>query len=258
MKVVKVKDINIGEGKPKICVPVIGNSISVIEQNAKAAGESVADIVEWRCDYFGNIFDNENALEALEVVSNNINGKPLLCTFRSSNEGGEQAITSAKYIELYEIFIKTGLIDMVDVELFAGDEVVGKIISIAKENSVKVIISNHDFDKTPQDDEIRTRLVKMQSLGGDIAKMAVMPRSNADVLRLMSVTRCTKDKSMNIPVITMSMAAQGMISRMSGEIFGSDVTFGAVTDISAPGQINIDILSEILNTIHNGMEKYYE
>ena len=115
--------------------------------------------------------------------------------------------------------------------------------------------SNHDFDKTPEDEEIRTRLVKMQSLGGDIAKMAVMPQCNADVLRLMSVTRSTKDECLNIPVITMSMAAEGMISRMSGEIFGSDVTFGAVTDVSAPGQIDISVLSGILNTIHNEMEK---
>lgn len=254
MKVVKVKDVNIGEGKPKICVPVIGDSISAITQNAKAAGGSVADLVEWRCDYFENIFDNKNALEALKVVTNNINGKPLLCTFRSSNEGGEQAIASEKYIELYEIFMKTGLIDMVDVELFAGDDVVGKIISIAKENNVKVIISNHDFDKTPEDMEIMNRLIKMQSLGGDIAKIAVMPQCKSDVIRLMSVTRHTKDECMNIPVITMSMAAQGKISRMSGEIFGSDVTFGAVTDVSAPGQINIDILSQILDTIHDGME----
>lgn len=254
MKVIKVKNINIGEGKPKICVPVIGNSISVIAQNAKAAGESIADIVEWRCDYFDGVFDKNRALEALEVVSNNIGEKPLLCTFRSSNEGGEQAITSEKYIELYVILMQTGLVDMVDVELFAGDELVEAIIAKAKEYNVKVIISNHDFDKTPGDEDIRNRLIKMQSLGGDIAKIAVMPKNNADVLRLMSITRSTKDECMNIPVITMSMAAKGVISRISGEIFGSDVTFGAVTDISAPGQININVLSGILDTIHSGNE----
>ena len=63
-----------------------------------------------------------------------------------------------------------------DVEAFTGDEVVKDIIEGAHAHGVKVVASNHDFDKTPDKDDIVGRLVKMQELGADIPKIAVMPQ----------------------------------------------------------------------------------
>lgn len=178
---------------------------------------------------------------------------PVLFTFRTANEGGEKAIEPAAYAELNKRAAATGLIDLVDVEAFTGDEVVRDIIESAHESGVVVVASNHDFEKTPEKDEIVRRLRKMQELGADIPKIAVMPQSRKDVLTLLSATEEMASKYADRPIITMSMSATGLISRLCGECFGSALTFGAVGKASAPGQMNASDLSEILNLIHTSL-----
>ena len=77
---------------------------------------------------------------------------------------------------------------MVDVEAFTGDEAVRAIVETAHEAGVKVVGSNHDFHQTPEQEEIVARLCKMQELGVDIPKIAVMPVCKKDVLTLLSAT----------------------------------------------------------------------
>ena len=117
---------------------------------------------------------------------------------------------------------------------------------------MKVVASNHDFDKTPAQDDIVSRLKKMQALDADILKIAVMPRNKKDVLTLLAATEemfsCT-----DRPVITMSMAGTGVISRLSGEVFGSALTFGAAKKASAPGQMNVQDLKTVLTLLHNAL-----
>ena len=178
---------------------------------------------------------------------------PVLFTFRTANEGGEKAIEPAAYAELNKRAAATGLIDLVDVEAFTGDEVVRDIVESAHESGVVVVASNHDFEKTPEKDEIVRRLRKMQELGADIPKIAVMPQSRKDVLTLLSATEEMVSEYADRPIITMSMSATGLISRLCGECFGSALTFGAVGKASAPGQMNASDLSEILNLIHTSL-----
>lgn len=94
-------------------------------------------------------------------------------------------------------------------------------------------MSNHDFHKTPAAEEIVQRLRKMQELGADIPKIALMPQNKADVLTLLSATLEMQERYADRPIITMSMAKTGVISRLSGEVFGSAATFGAVKKASA-------------------------
>ena len=89
----------------------------------------------------------------------------------------------------------------------------------------------------------------MERAGADIAKIAVMPQKAEDVLELLSAT-LKAVQSMSCPVITMSMGKSGMISRVCGEIFGSSVTFGSMHTSSAPGQIDIEALRQMLAVLH--------
>lgn len=102
--------------------------------------------------------------------------KPLLFTFRSAKEGGEQAISTEAYIALNRAAIDSGLVDMIDLELFTGDDQVKETVAYAHAHDVKVVMSNHDFHKTPEAEEIIARLRKMQSFDADIPKIALMPR----------------------------------------------------------------------------------
>ena len=114
-----------------------------------------------------------------------------------------------------------------------------------------VIVSSHDFEKTPPKEELVSRMEKMQRLGADIAKVAVMPRSGEDVLTLLSATLEMHEHHARVPLITMSMSSAGVLSRLSGEVFGSALTFGAASQVSAPGQIGVRDLKTVLDIVHN-------
>ena len=115
-------------------------------------------------------------------------------------------------------------------------------------------MSNHDFFKTPPQEEIVSRLRKMQELEADLHKIAVMPQNQSDVLVLLSATNEMVQNYAESPIITMSMAGTGVISRLAGEVFGSALTFGAAKKASAPGQIAVADLRSVLNILHNSVK----
>ena len=178
---------------------------------------------------------------------------PILMTFRTSKEGGEKAIEPEAYAELNIKAAQTGYVDMIDVEIFTGDEIVKKIIDGAHAAGVKVVASNHDFFKTPAKADIIYRLRKMQDMNADIPKIAVMPQNKKDVLTLLAATEEMTTNYADRPIITMSMAGTGVISRLCGEVFGSSMTFGAAKKASAPGQMGVNDLNTVLGLLHNAM-----
>ena len=253
MKTVKIRNVEIGAGIPKICVPIVGVTKEDILEQAKALQTLPVDVVEWRIDWFENVFDFDALKDALTDLRAALGDLPLLMTFRTSKEGGEKAIEAEKYAELNIKAAQTGLVDMVDVEVFTGDEIVSRIIREAHAAGVKVVASNHDFDKTPDKDDIVSRLRKMQAMDADIPKIAVMPRNKKDVLTLLAATEEMATDYADRPIITMSMAGTGGISRLCGEVFGSALTFGAAKKASAPGQMGVQDLSTVLGLLHNAL-----
>ena len=211
------------------------------------------DVVEWRVDWFDGVFDFAQVEDVLKDLRPALGNTPILFTFRTSKEGGEKAIEPDVYVELNKKAAATGLVDLVDVEAFTGDSYVKEIIEAAHEAGVAVVASNHDFDKTPDKDDIVGRLRKMQELDADIPKIAVMPQNKKDVLTLLAATEEMVSEYADRPIITMSMAGTGLISRLCGEVFGSALTFGAVGKASAPGQMNAADLNTVLNLIHESM-----
>ena len=250
MSTVKIRNVVIGEGMPKICVPIVGKTKEDILKAAAVIKDTNHHIVEWRVDWFEDAFDFDKVAEVLNELRVLLEDTPLLFTFRTANEGGERAIDRSHYLKLNLDVISLNLIDIIDVELFSGDDIVSKIVTKAHANNVAVIASNHDFNKTPDKDEILERLIKMQKLGADIPKIAVMPTCKKDVITLLAATEEMATNHNDTPIITMSMGSMGLISRLCGEAFGSALTFGAIGKTSAPGQMNAADLSKILSLIH--------
>lgn len=56
---------------------------------------------------------------------------------------------------------------------------------------------------------------------------------------------------LTIPLVTMSMGQLGVISRITGELTGSAMTFASVQKASAPGQINVSDMQMLLEAIHH-------
>jgi 3-dehydroquinate dehydratase I len=249
-KTLTVKGLTIGEGTPKICVPLLGETLSQLNEEAAFLKTIDFDIVEWRVDFFEHVEDIEKVKEALVAIRSILLNAPLIFTFRSHKEGGNKEITTSFYFELNKTIAETGLIDIIDVELYNAEKEVKALIEDAHAKNVFVIISNHDFHKTPAKEEIISRLRKAQELGGDLPKIAVMPTSTADVLTLLDATNTMNEQYADRPFITMSMAGKGVISRLAGELFGSALTFGAAKKASAPGQVAVKELRSVLNLLH--------
>lgn len=251
MKSITVKNVVIGAGAPKIIVSLMGKDIQSIAAEAEYYRGLDVDIIELRIDFFSDIADIKQVIAALQTLRNHISDKPILFTFRTAKEGGEQAISPAGYIALNKVAVNSGLVDLIDLELFTGDELVRGAVEHAHTKGIKVIMSNHDFHATPSQDEIVARLRRMQDLGADIPKIAMMPQNPADVLTLLSATLDMQQNYADRPIITMSMSKTGIISRLAGEAFGSAATFGSAKKASAPGQIGVKELRAVLTLLHD-------
>ena len=247
---VVVRNIEIGSGMPKVCVPIVEKTREDILSTAKAICSTEADLVEWRADWYEDVSAFSEVIKTADMLRSILGETPLLFTFRSAREGGEKELSLESYATLLENVAKTGFVDLIDVEVFSGDDAVKNIIQTAHAHGVKVIASNHDFEGTPAREELVARLCKMQDLGADILKIAVMPQTRSDVLTLLSVTEEMSSRHTSRPVITMSMGRTGTLSRLCGEVFGSAVTFASFGKVSAPGQIAIEDLKAGLRLLH--------
>ena len=252
MKQCKIKNLTIGNDIPKICVPIVASSKEELQKVLPQYADCKdIDVIEWRGDYLSEAANPQYMIELAKEIRSFLPAIPLLFTFRTKKEGGEQEITFSDYANLNLSLAKSGFVDMVDIELFATSDSteLSSLVNQLHQTEAKIIFSNHDFHKTPDEDTILSRLTSMEQLGADIAKIAVMPQSAKDVVTLLSATVKAKE-SLNIPIVTMSMGKLGAISRISGGTFGSAMTFGALTKASAPGQISVDKLKDFLTTLY--------
>jgi len=118
----------------------------------------------------------------------------------------------------------------------------------ARKHGTRVILSYHNFGYTPGRDFLVQRFLEAERLGGDVAKVAAMPRDRMDVLTLLAAT-AEADAKAKIPLISMSMGALGSVTRMVGGAFGSALSFAVGEAASAPGQIPIADLVAVYSVI---------
>lgn len=258
MNPLKVRTVVFGEGVPKICVPIVGINRAEILSSASALRETPAHVAEWRADWFSDILDENGTpnltavtdiLRQLRSILGNI---PLLFTFRTAAEGGEKNIDFQSYRALNLAASGEGLADLADVEFFTAGNAAETLIEELHKRGVKVIVSSHDFHQTPDAKVLIDRLCTMRKIGADLPKIAVMPQSRKDVLVLLEATE-TAASLLDCPIITMSMSSAGVISRLCGEVFGSAMTFGASGKASAPGQMDVQDLSVVLELLHKSL-----
>jgi 3-dehydroquinate dehydratase-1 len=255
IRTIAVRGVVIGEGAPKTIVPITAKTAAEVLTQAQRIGASAdTDVVEWRIDYLDIASDAKALIKLAPQVAIAANGKPVILTFRTKNEGGATAIGDADYGKLYAALIKAKAADLYDVEMFRDEAVVKQIVAAAHTAGAYIVMSNHDFHATPDTAEIVARLRKQQALGADVLKIAVMPQNPGDVLKLLDATWQLRQSS-DRPLLTMSMGPTGVVSRLAGQTFGQALTFGMIGTASAPGQIEVGTLRGILTTLDNATRK---
>ncbi|WP_303295096.1 type I 3-dehydroquinate dehydratase [Methanobrevibacter woesei] len=212
----------------KIAIPIFQNTKESVIAVAEDCIDKGADILEFRID----ALDNPNPKEIKEIIEE-INF-PMIATNRIASEGGSFKGSEEERINLLLECID--LVDYVDIELQSDD----KYISLLNEGSAKTIISYHDFEKTPNLDEIYYIVEKEKELG-DIAKVAFMPKDLDDTLKVLAILSHYSN------TIAISMSDLGSYTRVMASKFNSPITFAAGTDVTAPGQIDIETMKSLLN-----------
>lgn len=249
MKTEKAGGVGFTRGRPKICVPL------AFERDwnrpLAAVQASPCDMVEWRADHFVNFTDAGQTLAVLRALRQALGDLPLIYTLRTRPEGGEAEVTEETYRTLLETAAGSGCCNFIDVEARWCESAPGGLFAAARRAGVGVIVSKHDFIRTPPQGEITRILETLRRCGGDICKLALMPNSQGDVLALMGAAVQFHREHPDELLIAISMGALGAISRIQAGFIDSALTFASAGRASAPGQIDSAVLREILDRIES-------
>jgi len=222
-----------------ICLPIVAIDREGVLRQAAAVVECEPDLIEWRVDKFEALKTPQKAMQTLEAMRAAIGDIPLIFTCRSPGEGGFQSLDADMRLQLNLAAIASGRVDIVDTELSGGEAMIGTMRDSCRHSGVKLILSYHNFESTPDEAFILDRLATAQRLGADIAKVAVMSQNPMDVLTLLSATCKARRGEVATPIVSMAMGEVGAVTRVAGALFGSDVTFAIGRESSAPGQIPV-------------------
>lgn len=242
-----------GTGRPLVCVPVVEHKEEDIYQAAKSAVSQETEVLEWRMDWFAEVFQWERTKHTMRNLQEICGDVILLCTFRSRQQGGEKDISEDRYLELLERAAQSRYADLLDVEACQLTDA-PSVMRMLHDLGQTVIGSQHYFSHTPETEQMRQDIMGMRWAGADIGKLAVMPHSPSDVARLLEVTAQMKEEYPEYPLVTMAMGGLGAVSRISGQVFGSCMTFASGGKASAPGQMPVEDVRWMLDKLSESMD----
>lgn len=218
----------------KICVPIAAtksSDVSALIVKAKAMG---ADIVEIRLDYLSEEFDKIEA--AIKGA-----GIPLIATNRKNEQGGKCEQNEKERVKKLIDLADRGF-SIVDIETTTRG--LRSIVSKLKEKGVEVIVSFHDFNRTPNLRELRNIVISQIKAGADICKIVTKADNISDNITCLSLVSQMSQKTR---IVCFAMGSQGLLSRILSPIFGGYLTYASLENgmETAPGQISIQHLKEI-------------
>jgi len=207
--------------KPRIVAVLGKNALNDVLQ------ASEADMLEVRLDLVEG-----DPLEVMRSIRSATN-LPLIATNRWRAEGGLFRGTEKERIDL--LCQASEYADFVDIELRAKlkDELMGRI-------DKPTIVSYHDFRRMPSPEELRSTLFEISETGASIAKIAVTPGFLGDNLTLLELLL-----KANTPLCVIAMGELGRHMRAIAPIYGSVLTYGYVSEATAPGQMTVSELKQM-------------
>ncbi len=253
-KLIRVQGKPLGGGTlPVIITPLVGKTLAAILDEVAAIVPKEPDLLEWRIDFFEAIGDIKAVVEAALAIRQASGGIPVLLTRRNVTEGGVPIpIAESAVVAMYVAACQARCVEMIDYELSNAPEDLKQLREVSAANGIAMIMSYHNFQMTPDAETLDSKFAEAERLGADVAKIAVMPTNEQDVLALLAATDRAR-QSIRIPLIGMSMGGIGSLSRIMGWVYGSAATFAVGKSSSAPGQMAIEDLRAVLVTVRKAV-----
>ena len=203
-----------------VCVPIFRTDLDSAQKTVNKALKLGADLVELRIDALKNP-DVDKIINFMDNLECRV-----IATNRMVKEGGLFNGSENERTKILKDVSKHA--DYVDIEMHTDPELRNKVVKSSKNS----IISYHNFKKTPSVAEL-LKIVQLEKEIGDLAKFAVMPQNIGDTLKVLEVLLKVDD------TIAISMGELGSYTRVTASLFGSPITYAAIDDGSAPGQMDI-------------------
>lgn len=252
MKTANWRGVALGEGLPKVCVSVMGGTQAELAKNAARAQMAGAQILELRIDHYDAMPDVKAAIAACRAVREAAEDLPLLFTMRTVRDGGLGSGNEAAYEALLCGVAAAGVCDALDIELSVGEAAFARIAAAAHAADCGVVGSSHEFGAIGDVSKVAHWLQQQAALGADVCKAAVMPQSREEAFALM-LEMVRAGVALPVPYAGIVMGGHGVLSRVGAQAMGSCLTFGAVGEASAPGQIGAQKLAQMLRELGEAM-----
>lgn len=222
------------EHAPNIAASFRDGASSAEIKKLKSSG---IKIIELRIDAFKR-HDAEHVLREIKRFK----AFARLATIRSQKEGGVSRLSDGKRLELFNKIIPA--VDAVDIELSSA-KILKTVVREAKRRKKCVIISYHNFKKTPSLAELNKIALRAKNAGADIVKIAAMAHDEKHVETVTEwlLTGKTKNK------IAIAMGEKGAASRVFLPVIGSLLAYAHTGKATAPGQLEVTALSALFKNI---------
>jgi 3-dehydroquinate dehydratase-1 len=253
-RLIEVQGRPLGNGAlPIIITPLVARTQAGLVDEVAAIVQKKPDLLEWRIDFFESIDDTQAVIEAARAIRARAGGIPVLLTRRNVTEGGQPIpIAEPAVVAMYVAACQAKCIEMIDYELSNAAEDLARLREVSKANGIAMIMSYHNFQLTPDGTTLDAKFLAAERCGADVAKVAVMPKTEQDVLELLAATDRAR-RAIKLPLISMSMGGIGSLSRMMGWVYGSAATFAVGKSSSAPGQVAIEDLRAVLAVVRRAV-----
>ncbi|NND87061.1 MAG: type I 3-dehydroquinate dehydratase [Nitrosopumilus sp.] len=219
--------------KYKTCVSIAEKTPNKVKQTLKIALKK-SDYAEIRLDFL----KPEQIPETIKIIKKDL--KKVVCTLRSTNEGGKftgnekERVAILKLIAEYNPFL-------LDVE-YNTLKKNKSLVKYLKSTKTKLLVSWHDFKKTPNSATLKKMMNQMSKFSSSIkiVSTAKTPNDSTRMLELYS----KKGKN---TLISFAMGDFGRISRILCLYLGSPYTYVSLGKPVAAGQFSVDEIKKITN-----------
>ncbi len=221
-----------------ICASIPAEDPESLRDKINRAFSFGANYIEIRFDFL-DLSDMEEALK----IAENIREKAVF-TLRTPTEGGKFKGNNNDRIEWLKklAMAKPMLLDIEYSTIQSNDD----LANYCKTQKIPVLLSWHDFEKTPPKDQLKYMLEKMRVYSNHI-KMVTTAINIVDALRILDLLY---ENTAESNLIAFSMGEAGIISRIMCTIVGrSPFTYAALEESTAPGQLTVVQMRDIYDKI---------
>jgi len=219
--------------KYKTCISIAESSPNKIKIKLKAALKK-SDYIEIRLDFL----KIEQVPIALEIIKKDLNR--IVCTLRPKTEGGKFSGTEKERISIIKLIAEYNpfLLDIEYNTLKKNKE----LLKYLKTTKTKLLVSWHDFKKTPKSIELKNQINQMSKFSSNV-KIVSTAKSTEDATRMLELY----NKKGKNNLISFAMGDAGRISRILCLYLGSPYTYVSLGKTVAPGQFSVDEVNKIIN-----------